>query len=115
MEELCQSSSVELVSDTKVINARDASREPDSKCLYDSGVRETSFIMSLFRMRDFTYGKKLRRNESLPVTTSIKTRLMQLAERRQQRITLRNLYEKKAASICGDRDSVFIDKVGELN
>jgi hypothetical protein len=29
---------------------------------------------------------------------------MRLEERRQQRATLKTLYEKKASSICGDRD-----------
>jgi hypothetical protein len=66
-------------------------------------------------MKDFTYGKKLSRDDSLSVTTNIKTKLLKLAERRQQRLTLKNLYEKKASSICGTRDSNFLEKLGELN
>ncbi len=59
----------------------------------------------------FTYGKRLGKKPS--VSNIIKNRLIRLEERRQQRITLKTLYEKKSASICGDRDRIFAEKVAE--
>ena len=46
---------------------------------------------------------------------SIKARLNRLEEKRQQRITLKTLYERKAASICGNRDTVMLEKQAEMN
>jgi hypothetical protein len=39
--------------------------------------------------------------------------LIRLEEKRQQRKTLKTLYEKKAYSICGERDNIFVEKVAE--
>jgi hypothetical protein len=64
-------------------------------------------------MRDFTYGKKLNRSGNAPETNAIKLQLMKMEERRQQRITLKLLYEKKAASVCGNRDKIMLEKEAE--
>jgi hypothetical protein len=38
---------------------------------------------------------------------------MKLEERRQHRLTLKALYEKKAASVCGNRDKAVLEKISE--
>ena len=47
------------------------------------------------------------------VKSPVKLKLMRLEERRQQRMTLKTLYEKKATSLCGNRDQNFLEKVAE--
>lgn len=64
-------------------------------------------------MRDFTYGKKLNRAGDARETNFIKLHLMKMEERRQQRNTLKLLYEKKAASVCGNRDKAMLEKLAE--
>jgi hypothetical protein len=40
-------------------------------------------------------------------------RLLRLEERRQQRMTLIILYERKAASVCGIRDRLVLERQAE--
>ena len=61
---------------------------------------------------DFTYGRPLGKMKST-ITNIMKNRFIRLEERRQQRVTLKTLYEKKATSICGVRDRVMVEKVAE--
>jgi len=63
-------------------------------------------------MKDFTVGKRLSQNGP---ASSIKQRLARLEDRRAQRKTLKTLCERKAASVCGNRDSAFLEKVAESN
>lgn len=57
----------------------------------------------------FTYGWKLNRGGRSRFPT-LKEKLLRLEEKRQYKQTLRTLYEKKAHSICGDRDHIFLIK-----
>ena len=61
----------------------------------------------LYRFEDFTYGRPLGKKKST-ISNIMKNRFIRLEERRQQRVTLKTLYEKKAASICGLRDRVIV-------
>ena len=61
-------------------------------------------------MEDFTYGRRLSRNGDIPKISAIKGRLQRLEEKRIQRNNLKTLYEKKAASVCGNRDPLQLEK-----
>jgi hypothetical protein len=64
-------------------------------------------------MKDFTVGKRLRRDGGPHVPNEFKVRLLRLEERRQQRMTLKILYERKAASVCGIRDRLVLERQAE--
>ena len=68
-------------------------------------------MLKVDRYENFTYGRRLGKKPS--VSNIIKNRLVRLEERRQQRVTLKTLYEKKASSISGNRDRVFVEKLAE--
>jgi hypothetical protein len=56
----------------------------------------------------FTYGRRLNKNGGKFI--SVRERLLRIEEKRDYRKTLKTLYEKKAKSICGERDYNFLDK-----
>ncbi len=68
-------------------------------------------LFTSYSFEDFTYGRKIGKKQT--VSNIIKNRLIRLEEKRQQRKTLKTLYEKKAYSICGERDNIFVEKVAE--
>lgn len=47
--------------------------------------------------------------------STIKLKLQRLEEKRQQRNTLKTLHEKKAASVCGNRDPIMLEKIADTN
>jgi hypothetical protein len=67
-------------------------------------------------MEDFTYGRRISRNGGhSQVVSSMKLKLQRLEEKRQSRLTLKILHEKKASSICGSRDPCMLEKQAEMN
>eukprot|EP00347_Sterkiella_histriomuscorum_P004797 403359061 len=64
-------------------------------------------------MRAFTYGWKINRYGKGEST--IKEKIRKIEEARLQKWTTKCLLQNKASSICGDRDSEFLDKRNELN
>lgn len=67
-------------------------------------------------MEDFTYGRRISRNAAhSSIKSTMKLKLLRLEEQRQQRLTLKSLYERKAASVCGSRDANMLEKQAVLN
>lgn len=60
-------------------------------------------------MKQFTYGRRLNRRGAPYI--SIRERIMRIEERREMRMTLKKLYEKKSLSISGTRDKLFLSKI----
>jgi hypothetical protein len=106
----CDTWFASLKTDTSKHNARLTSFLGKISQLSVSIALNTNFYSS---MRDFTYGKRISRAGSNPMTSKIKLRLMKLEERRLQRATLKLLYERKAASVCGTRDRAMLEKLAE--